>query len=159
MKEILFQNQLVSSNQNNLNNSTNFKDSFLPCNIVNKLSKFAIPNKGYDNNSNGEIFPINSYYRKDSSFHINKHSSLSVSNSHNSTQYHVSEKKKQNSKIEIDLTGPDGNAFVLIGKASNLAKQLGLDQKAIQAEMMSGDYENLVKVFDNHFGSFVTLYR
>lgn len=68
-------------------------------------------------------------------------------------------KKKQNSKIEIDLTGPDGNAFVLIGKASNLAKQLGLDQKAIQAEMMSGDYENLVKVFDNHFGQFVTLYR
>lgn len=68
-------------------------------------------------------------------------------------------KKKQNSKIEIDLTGPDGNAFVLIGKASNLAKQLGLNQKAIQAEMMSGDYENLVKVFDNHFGQFVTLYR
>jgi hypothetical protein len=25
--------------------------------------------------------------------------------------------------------------------------------------MMSGDYENLVKVFDNHFGEFVTLYR
>ena len=68
-------------------------------------------------------------------------------------------KKKQNSKIEIDLTGPDGNAFVLIGKASNLAKQLELDQKAIRAEMMSGDYENLVKVFDNHFGQFVTLYR
>jgi hypothetical protein len=68
-------------------------------------------------------------------------------------------KKKENSRIEIDLTGPDGNAFVLIGKASNLAKQLGLDQKAIQAEMMSGDYENLVKVFDNHFGQFVTLYR
>jgi hypothetical protein len=68
-------------------------------------------------------------------------------------------KKKENSRIEIDLTGPDGNAFVLIGKASNLAKQLGLDQKAIRAEMMSGDYENLVKVFDNHFGQFVTLYR
>ena len=68
-------------------------------------------------------------------------------------------KKKQNSKIEIDLTGQDGNAFVLIGKASNLAKQLGLDQKAIRAEMMGGDYENLVKVFDNHFGQFVTLYR
>jgi hypothetical protein len=68
-------------------------------------------------------------------------------------------KKKENSRIEIDLTGPDGNAFVLIGKASNLAKQLGLDQKAIQAEMTSGDYENLVKVFDKYFGSFVTLYR
>jgi hypothetical protein len=67
--------------------------------------------------------------------------------------------KKQKSGIEIDLTGPDGNAFVLIGKASNLAKQLGLDKDAIQKEMMSGDYEYLVSVFDKHFGEFVTLYR
>ena len=68
-------------------------------------------------------------------------------------------KKKKTSRIEIDLTGPEGNAFVLIGKAGQLAKQLGLDGKAIQSEMMEGDYENLVKVFDNHFGHFVTLYR
>ena len=68
-------------------------------------------------------------------------------------------KKKTTSRIEIDLTGPEGNAFVLIGKAGQLAKQLGLDGKAIQSEMMEGDYENLVKVFDNHFGHFVTLYR
>ena len=61
--------------------------------------------------------------------------------------------------IEIDLTGPDGNAFVLIGTATKLARQLGLDGKAIQVEMMKGDYENLVKVFDKHFGHFVTLYR
>jgi hypothetical protein len=67
--------------------------------------------------------------------------------------------KEQKFGIEIDLTGPDGNAFMLIGKASNLAKQLGLDSKAIQAEMMKGDYENLVNVFDKHFGHFVTLYR
>jgi hypothetical protein len=40
-----------------------------------------------------------------------------------------------------------------------LAKQLGLDGKAIQAQMMSGDYENAVNVFDENFGSFVTLYR
>ena len=38
--------------------------------------------------------------------------------------------------IEIDLTGPDGNAFVLIGLASKWAKQLGLDSKKIQEEMM-----------------------
>ena len=63
------------------------------------------------------------------------------------------------STIEIDLTGPDGNAFVLIGKAGNLAKQLGLDKAKIQAEMMSGDYEHLVNTFDKHFGHFVTLYR
>ncbi len=67
--------------------------------------------------------------------------------------------KKQSLGISIDLTGPDGNAFVLIGTANKLAKQLGLDSKAIQAEMMKGDYENLVKVFDKHFGHFVTLYR
>lgn len=68
-------------------------------------------------------------------------------------------KKVNKSTIEIDLTGPDGNAFVLIGTASRLAKQLGLDKQAIQKEMMSGDYENLIKVFDKHFGHFVTLYR
>ena len=61
--------------------------------------------------------------------------------------------------VEIDLTGPDGNAFVLIGTASKLAKQLGLDGKKIQSEMTSGDYENLINVFDKHFGEFVTLYR
>ena len=45
------------------------------------------------------------------------------------------------------------------GTASNLAKQLRLDSKEIQAEMMAGDYENLLQVFDKHFGSFVILYR
>ncbi len=68
-------------------------------------------------------------------------------------------KSKKETGIEIDLTGPDGNAFVLIGTASKLAKQLGLDGKAIQAEMMKGDYEHLVNTFDKHFGHFVTLYR
>jgi hypothetical protein len=68
-------------------------------------------------------------------------------------------KTKQNKGIEIDLTGPQGNVFFLIGTAKNLAKQLGFDGNKIQAEMMSGDYENAVNVFDNYFGSFVTLYR
>ena len=67
--------------------------------------------------------------------------------------------KVSRSTIEIDLTGPDGNAFVLIGNASRLAKQLGLDADEIKTEMMSGDYENLIRVFDKHFGEFVTLYR
>ena len=67
--------------------------------------------------------------------------------------------KKEKSGIEIDLTGPDGNAFVLIGTAGNLAKQLGLDSKVIRTEMMAGDYENLIKVFDKYFGDYVTLYR
>ena len=67
--------------------------------------------------------------------------------------------KKETFGIEIDLTGPNGNAFYLLGTAGNLAKQLGLDGKAIREEMMKGDYEHLVETFDKHFGDFVTLYR
>lgn len=68
-------------------------------------------------------------------------------------------KKNSNGRIEIDLTGPQGNAFFLIGTAGNLAKQLGKDSKKITNEMMRGDYENLIKIFDREFGSVVTLYR
>ena len=68
-------------------------------------------------------------------------------------------KKNEQSGIVIDLTGPDGNAFVLLGKATNLAKQLKLDGEAIVAEMKTSDYENLVSVFDKHFGHVVTLLR
>ena len=61
--------------------------------------------------------------------------------------------------LEIDLTGPDGNAFVLMGYASNLAKQLKKDEKAIKEDMRSGDYEHLVEVFDIEFCDYVTFYR
>jgi len=68
-------------------------------------------------------------------------------------------KKQPNREIIIDLTGPDGNAFVLIGKAMSFAIQLGLDPESIKQEMTSGDYENLLEVFDKNFGSFVILER
>jgi hypothetical protein len=70
--------------------------------------------------------------------------------------------KQPNSEIIIDLTGPQGNAFNLIALASNFGKQLGMSNsyiKEIQANMMSGDYENLIKVFDDEFGSVVILER
>ena len=60
---------------------------------------------------------------------------------------------------EIDLTGPDGNAFALMGHAKKYARQLEIDSKPIIKDMMSGDYEHLLEVFEKHFGSFVTLYR
>ena len=71
----------------------------------------------------------------------------------------IREKQEKNGPIIIDLTGPDGNAFALMAYASRFAKQLGLDSKPIIKEMQSGDYENLLQVFDNHFGSFVILER
>jgi hypothetical protein len=59
----------------------------------------------------------------------------------------------------IDLTGPDGNAYALMGYAVRFAKQLELDATQIREEMMAGDYENLVAVFDKYFGDYVTLER
>ena len=66
---------------------------------------------------------------------------------------------RQKQKVEIDLTGPKGNAFALLGYAKELSKKLGKDGKAITDEMVSGNYEHLLKVFDREFGDFVTLYR
>jgi hypothetical protein len=68
-------------------------------------------------------------------------------------------KRKQPTTIEIDLTGPQGNAFFLLGTAQRLSKQLGFDVQTVLSEMRSGDYENLIQVFDSYFGSVVTLYR
>ncbi len=67
--------------------------------------------------------------------------------------------KKPNPEIIIDLTGPDGNAFALMAMASNFARQLGKDGKAIIEEMKMGDYEHLLSVFDREFGHFVILER
>lgn len=79
--------------------------------------------------------------------------------------------------IEIDLNGPQGNAFYLIGLAKTLAKQLKIEVDGLETlhdlgitkartpadwiaeQMMSGDYENLLRVFDSYFGEYVILYR
>ena len=71
----------------------------------------------------------------------------------------VSKENKATKQVEIDLTGPEGNAFILIGYAVKWAKQMGLDGKKIQKEMMSGDYDHLVSVVEKYFGDYVILYR
>ena len=70
-----------------------------------------------------------------------------------------SKEQRAHTKQVIDLSGPDGNAFCLLGTARNLAKQLGLDPKKITEEMRSSDYEHLLKVFDREFGEYVDLQR
>jgi hypothetical protein len=69
-------------------------------------------------------------------------------------------------KVEIDLTGTQGNVFYLIGFAQNLAKQLNKlrgadyqDPKAIVADMMSGDYDHAVDVMEREFGHLIIMYR
>tara|TARA_E500000331_G_scaffold303979_1_gene306754 strand:+ start:854 stop:1090 length:237 start_codon:yes stop_codon:yes gene_type:complete len=70
--------------------------------------------------------------------------------------------KQRVAPIEIDLTGPDGNAFVLLGLANNLCKQLRYDSlktERILREMRLTDYEGLLHTFDREFGTLVTLWR
>lgn len=65
--------------------------------------------------------------------------------------------KVNSGPVVIDLTGPDGNAFALMAYARMFAKQLGIDSEKIINEMMRGDYQNLVNVFDGYFGDYVIL--
>jgi hypothetical protein len=54
----------------------------------------------------------------------------------------------------IDLSGPDGNAFALLGYARRFAKQLGWSSKEttdLLARMTDGDYDNLVCEFKAAF--------
>ncbi|MCR9292065.1 MAG: hypothetical protein NXI32_05050 [bacterium] len=71
----------------------------------------------------------------------------------------IRKKSKEFKKPVIDLTGPEGNAFCLLGKASSLAQQLGIEPQPILDEMMAGDYEHLIQVFDKHFGQYIDLER
>ena len=71
-------------------------------------------------------------------------------------------KNKVKREVVIDLTGPEGNAFCLMGYARKFAKDLGLSPSDIElmiSDMMSGDYEHLLEVFDSYFGDYVILER
>jgi len=71
-------------------------------------------------------------------------------------------RKPSRRKPEIDLTGPQGNAYFLLGTARNLGEKLGWDKVQIESiitQMKSSDYENLIKTFDKHFGDLVDLVR
>jgi len=70
--------------------------------------------------------------------------------------------KQEKSHIVIDLTGPEGNAFYLIGLARNLAKQLMYTKEEVERmskDLMSGSYEELILKFDDAFGDYVILER
>tara|TARA_R110002020_G_C15867359_1_gene737760 strand:+ start:41 stop:265 length:225 start_codon:yes stop_codon:yes gene_type:complete len=73
----------------------------------------------------------------------------------------IRKKQQQTGPVIIDLTGPDGNAFALMGYAKRFAKQLEWEDggSALINEMMEGDYDHLLEVFDNAFGEFVILER
>ena len=67
--------------------------------------------------------------------------------------------KDTTKKRVIDLTGSDGNAFVLLGIAKGLCKELEIDDTIVLHDMRSSDYEHLVETFDTYFGDLVDLER
>ena len=71
----------------------------------------------------------------------------------------IVDRRPKKTKIEIDLRGPEGNAFMLLGIAKDLANKLGKDWNLIHSEMTSSDYEWLLQVMDYHFGDFIIMYR
>ena len=73
----------------------------------------------------------------------------------------IKDRKEMNPMIEIDLSGPEGNAFVLLAYASRLGKRIyGYEKtEAILEEMRLSTYELLILTFDKYFGEVVTLYR
>ena len=76
--------------------------------------------------------------------------------------YNMAILERQERRTVIDLTGPDGNAFYLLGFACNLMRDLEFtpeEAEGVMNEMRSSDYENLIRVFDHYFGEFVDLER
>ena len=71
----------------------------------------------------------------------------------------ITTKRPKKTKIEIDLTGPEGNAFVLLGIAKDLCHKTGVEWEPVKNEMTSSDYEWLLQVMDYHFGDFIIMYR
>lgn len=69
---------------------------------------------------------------------------------------------QEQGKPTIDLTGPDGNAFALMGYAKQWSRDLGHtpeNAKFIQEDMKSGDYEHLLNVIEENFGEYVIMLR
>ena len=64
-----------------------------------------------------------------------------------------------NSGRVIDLQGPQGNAFALMAYAEDFLRQMGRRHEfpAMRTEMMSYDYDNLIRIFEENFGDYVDL--
>jgi len=60
----------------------------------------------------------------------------------------------ENNKPVLKLTGIDGNAFVILGRAQQVARRAGMPKEIIDEfrnKAMSGDYNNLLRVCMEYF--------
>jgi hypothetical protein len=69
--------------------------------------------------------------------------------------------KRKNEKPLIDLSGPQGNAFYLMGVVLNTFRRSGAPElgESIVDEMQKGDYEHLLKTFDLYLGDHFDIVR
>lgn len=59
-----------------------------------------------------------------------------------------------NKKPKLKLSGTDGNAFTIIGRARGVARTAKMPDAQIErmvAEMTAGDYDNLLAVTSKYF--------
>ena len=54
-------------------------------------------------------------------------------------------------KPRLQLSGEDGNAFFILGKARRVAKENNLDWDTIYAEATQGDYDHLLQTMAKYF--------
>jgi hypothetical protein len=71
----------------------------------------------------------------------------------------ITSKRPIKDKIEIDLLGPEGNAFTLLGIAKDLSHKLGENWDEVHANMTAADYEWLIQTMDHYFGDYIIMYR
>lgn len=63
-------------------------------------------------------------------------------------------------KPRLDLDGPSGNVFSIIGNAQSYGRQLGFSNEKVHGitqDMMSSDYTHALKIFIEHFGEYVDI--
>jgi len=54
-------------------------------------------------------------------------------------------------KPVLKILGDDGNAFVVLSKASRIAKDNDMDWEKIESEATNGDYNHLLQTMSKYF--------
>jgi len=54
-------------------------------------------------------------------------------------------------KPKLKLSGEDGNAFFILGRARKIANENNLDWNEIKTEATNGDYDHLLQTMMKHF--------
>jgi hypothetical protein len=58
-------------------------------------------------------------------------------------------------KIKLDLQGPHGNVFYLIGITNDFPMKNGSDRKTVIKEILGGDYQNVLSIIKREWGAYI----